>query len=319
MKKLKDINWNHLYCFYEVAKTQSLKKGAASVGSAPSTISEQIRKLEEQFEKKFFNRSSRSLSLTPEGQMLFERVRPIFEEGNKLLDQFSDDVFGGYPVTIGIEESMSHDLASEFCSQYWDMYTSYGTVNTVRQADHDLLVDSLLSGHIDWGISLRKPKRKSLCYEVIGAFEISFCCSAELYEKFINKKDILKNIPFVESSRDVNLNKYIASYLRKNGIVPKEKICSDHISYIRRLCDRGRCVMFLPKNPLDDYAGLKTFQFENPLTISLYAIWKKSDEGLVSIKKLKELIHSKLSQVPERYEDVDLQIEASEVSDDLLK
>lgn len=319
MLKLKDINWNHLYCFYEVAKAHSLKKGAKAVGAAPSTISEQLKKLEFNFGKQLFVRSSKGLSLTSEGVHLFERAKTIFEEGSRLLEEFSDDVVGGYPVNIGIEETISYDLATELASQYWDLYTHYGSVSTCRQSEHDVLVDNLINDNIDWGISLRAPKRKSLNYEEVGQFEVYFCCSTELFNKFKTVKDLLANIPFAETSWDKNLNKAIYKYLRQHGVVPKEKISSEHTEFIQKLCQRGRCVMFLPKNPLATYPGLKTFQLDEPLKISLYAIWKKSEEGLISIKKLKELIQNNLSNLPDRYSDIDLQIEASDVSEDLLK
>ena len=76
--------------------------------------------------------------------------------------------------------------------------------------------------------------------------------------------------------------------------------------------------MMTPKNPLRKYDGLKTFYIEKPIKVSLYAIWKSKDEDLISIKKLKDLIYSNFSQLPERYEDIELQIEASDVSDNLL-
>ena len=319
MKSLKEINWNQLYAFYEVAKVQSLKDGAKVLNIAPSTLSEQLKKLETKFDTKFFNRSSKGLTLTTEGAKLFERSKAIFEEGNKLLDHYSDDIVGGYAVSIGIEETILTGLSTEFASQYWDLYTKYGSVNTVKQVSHEAMVDNLLQNNIDWGISVRKPKRKSINYAEIGSFEVVFCCSEELYEKFKEKKDILINIPFVESSWDRNLNKLIYKYLRSQQVIPKEKICSDHIGFVKNLCRRGRCVMYIPLNPLESYDGLKTFKLDEPIKISLYAIWKKSEESLISIKLLEKLIESKISNVPFRYEDVDLQIEVSDVSEDKLR
>ena len=76
---------------------------------------------------------------------------------------------------------------------------------------------------------------------------------------------------------------------------------------------------YVAKNPMQQYPGLKTFTLSGPLKITLYAIWKKSDQGLISITKLKDLINSTFSTPPHRYQDVDLQIEVSEVSEDLLK
>jgi DNA-binding transcriptional LysR family regulator len=319
MQNLKDINWNHLYCFYEVAKAQSLKKGAQAVGAASSTISEQIKKLEKKFEKQLFKRSSKGLTLTQDGQNLFEHSKTIFEEGNKLLEQFSDDSVGGYPVQIGIDETISYDVANEFASQYWDYYTMYGTVNTVRQGGHEVLIENLVQGNVDWGISIQKPKRRSLDYAEIGSFEVVFCSSKELYDKFINPVDLLNNMPFGENNSDKVLSKSVYKYLRRNGVFPKEKVLSDHPGFLQKLCDRGRCVSYIAKNPLAEYPDLKTFSFDTPLTITLYAIWKKSDEGLISVMKLKDLIQSKLSHLPHRYGDVDLQIEVSDVSDKMLK
>ncbi len=318
MKKLKDINWNHLYAFHEVAKVQSLKKGAKGIGLASSTLSEQLKKFEENLEVRLFIRSSKGLSLTQEGIKLFERSKVIFEEGNKLLEQFSDEIVGGYPVNIGIEETVSSDLSTEFASQYWDLYTKYGTVNTVREVGHEALVESLVRGNIDWGISTRPPRRKTIEHAEIGSFEIVFCCAKNLYQKFKDKKDILINIPFAESSWDKTLNKSIYKHMRKFNIVPKEKISSDHRGFVDKLCERGRCVMFIPQNPLANYTKLETFTLDEPIRISLYAIWKKGDESMISISTLQKLIESKITNLPIRYDDIDYQIEVSDVSKEKL-
>ena len=319
MKRLKDINWNHLYCFYEVARAQSLKGAATVIGVASSTISEQLKKLEQGLGLKLFVRSSKGLFLTKDGERLFGHAREMFEAGSKLLDNVSQSDVGGYPVTVGIEETISYDVATEFVSQYWDIFTPFGTVNTSRQMEHDTLIENLINGQADWGISLKEPSRKNIAFEKIGSFQLMFMCAEELYHKFIDAKDILRNIPLAQSSWDSNLNKAIENYLKKQEIHPKEHISSDHFDYVQKLCRRGRCVMYVAENPLENYDGMKTFQVGEPMQIHLYAMWKKSNENMLSIKKLKELIRSKLTHVPERYEDLDLQIEVSDVSDELLK
>ena len=319
MKKLKDINWNHLYCFYEVAKAQSLKSASTVLGVASSTVSEQLKKLEQNIGLKLFNRSSKGLFLTKDGKRLYEHAREVFEAGSKLLDDISHSEVGGYPVTVGIEETISYDVATEFTSQYWDLFTPFGTVNTSRQVEHDTLVENLINGHVDWGISVHEPSRKNLAFQKIGAFEIVFMCAEDLFDRFIDPKDILRNIPLAQSSWDENLNRAIENYLKKYDIYPKEFINSDHFYYVKRLSKRGRCVIYIAENPMDTYEGLRKFQIGEPMKINLYALWKKSNVNMLSIKKLKELIASKLSHVPSTYGDLDLQIEVSEVSDELLK
>lgn len=43
----------------------------------------------------------------------------------------------------------------------------YGVVNTLRQSDHGVLIENLNLGNIDWGISIKKPRRQSLDYAEI--------------------------------------------------------------------------------------------------------------------------------------------------------
>ena len=274
--------------------------------------------MEKSFRKKLFRRTPKGLSLTEDGRSLFEHTKLIFEEGSRVLEKFSDEDIGGYPVNIGIEDKFFNEIAIDFSSKYWDIYAPFGTVNTVKQHQYELLIESLISENIDWGISYRVPKRKGLSYAEIGSFELLFCCAKDLYDKFIDEKDLLINIPFAESTWDKDLNKAILKHLRLSGVSPKERIFSDHPEFIKNLCQRGRCVMMTPKNPLRKYDGLKTFYVEKPIKVSLYAIWKEKDEELISIKKLKDLIYSNFSQLPERYQDIELQIEASDVSESLL-
>lgn len=77
--------------------------------------------------------------------------------------------------------------------------------------------------------------------------------------------------------------------------------------------------MAIADNPIKKYPALEKFQLKRPLKISFFALWKDRDKGKMAIQKLNTLIQSKLTQFPARYEDVGLQIEVSEISEDLLK
>ena len=56
MKKLKDINWNQVYYFYEVARKMSMKEAAEVTGVSIPTVSEQIKRLETLLETPLFHR-----------------------------------------------------------------------------------------------------------------------------------------------------------------------------------------------------------------------------------------------------------------------
>lgn len=153
---------------------QSLKAASNFIGVSSATLSEQLKNLEVKFNRKLLTRTSRGVKLTQEGEKLYLRAKKMFEEGSKVLDEFSSSVVGGYPVNIGIEEGIAHDIAIEVSSQYWDLYANYGTVNTKNQSEHSVLIENISNDSIDWGISIRKPKRKTLKYEEVESFKINF-------------------------------------------------------------------------------------------------------------------------------------------------
>ena len=77
--------------------------------------------------------------------------------------------------------------------------------------------------------------------------------------------------------------------------------------------------MTMTDTPILDDTNLHIFHIAEPLNVKLYAIWREKNESMLSIKKLKQLLNTKFSTVPLRYNDVELQIEASDVADKLLK
>ena len=205
MKSLRDLNWNHLHCFFEVAKMNSVKLVAESLGMSSSTISEQITKLEKALEQRLFKRTAKGLLLTPVGEGLFEHAEVIFQEGNRILDKFSEDNIGGYSVSVGIEDTISSQLASEFASQYWDLFAPFGTTSTVRQPEAEVLIENVVSDQLDWGISLREPRRRVLASAEIGSFEIVFWCSQELYQRCVDPSDLIANIPLAETTSEYGI------------------------------------------------------------------------------------------------------------------
>ncbi len=69
-----------LQTFLDVAKTESLSAVAREEGVSPAMIGRRIDQLEEQLNVKLFKRSTRKITLTPEGTAFFEDVRSILDE-----------------------------------------------------------------------------------------------------------------------------------------------------------------------------------------------------------------------------------------------
>lgn len=320
MKNLKSINWNQLYYFYEVARKLSIKEAAPVLNLSSATISEQIKKLELSLSLELFNRSSRKLTLTRDGENLFLYAKEIFETGRRLLDSISQNSIGGYPVRVGVQDTLSTFKALGFVSEYSDLYAPFGTVHTLRDYDPDRMVDSLLRGELDWAVLLNKPNAKSLVSKKIATINVSFCVSKKLYQKFKKKEDLFKTIPLTLSNWDKVLYTKVRTYLNDHRIIPEEIIESDYREYCLMLAERGRCIMPVEKGSLKGHNWTKNmaiFDLGKTIEISLYAAWRKQTEKMISIQKLKQLIT--MSDKPINYHDPELLIKIAQIPKDKLK
>lgn len=63
--------------FARVAEARSFTKAAASLGVSRATVSLAVRELEEQLGARLLHRTTRSVSLTPEGQLYYESAREV--------------------------------------------------------------------------------------------------------------------------------------------------------------------------------------------------------------------------------------------------
>jgi DNA-binding transcriptional LysR family regulator len=293
MKKLKDINWNQVYYFYEVARKMSMKEAAEVTGVSIPTVSEQIKRLETLLETPLFHRRPRRIELTLEGETLYKHARQMFQSGLRFLDVVSPTVIGGYPVRIGMPESFSLGPAIEFLDRYFDLYSPFGTVHTVRETIADRLVDRVYEGELDWAISLEAPTSPRLEYGKIGSAEIVFCASADALEKHTNRADLFAELPLARSRFDDQMNKLVSDHLQSSDIFVEEIIESDHWDFCLRLVEEGKCVTAVAKSfsgQTLQNGALRTFTLSGPIVLTFYAFWRQSSARMIAIRKLVELL-----------------------------
>ena len=104
------LNYHHLYYFWTVAKEQSFTKAAVKLRIAQSAVSFQVAQLEDYLGKKLILRStSKKLTLTEEGQLVFNQAEEIFRQGKELVDGLKE---GGIQSTlrVGAIGSLSKNL-----------------------------------------------------------------------------------------------------------------------------------------------------------------------------------------------------------------
>ena len=77
---MRGTEFAEMAAFVAIADRHSFAKAATHVGVARSTLSQNIRALEERLRVRLLNRTTRSVSLTEAGERLLARVRPALGE-----------------------------------------------------------------------------------------------------------------------------------------------------------------------------------------------------------------------------------------------
>jgi LysR family transcriptional activator of nhaA len=80
------LNYHHLFYFWNVAKEGTVSAAAEKLHLARTTVTAQVRELENSVGQKLFQKKGRYLELTEFGQQVFEYADEIFAIGRELTD-----------------------------------------------------------------------------------------------------------------------------------------------------------------------------------------------------------------------------------------
>lgn len=101
-------NLRALLTFAEVARRNSFAAAARELGLTPSAVTKAISRMEQEYKLRLFHRTTRSVSLTPEGELLYARCERMLKEvegveafAGDLGQSVSGELRLGAPITYG--------------------------------------------------------------------------------------------------------------------------------------------------------------------------------------------------------------------------
>ncbi len=160
-----DVNRSgEMEVFCHVVETGSFSAAARQLNLTPSAVGKLVSRLESRLGTRLFNRSTRKLALTPEGQLFHERARRILadiEEAERSVGSRSAQPRGRLRITASLPFG-SHvlvPLLPRFLQQHPQV--------TVDLSLTDEVVD-LLAGHVDIAIRIGPLKNSSLAARKLG-------------------------------------------------------------------------------------------------------------------------------------------------------
>lgn len=137
--------------FYYVSQTGSIRRAAQMMNRNPSTISYQIRSLEEELNTVLFDRYKKSLRITPEGKKLFEWTIYTFETLRGLRSEVGT-LSGKLQGTVTFSSNLP--FAAQVVGIISGFRERHPDVNIrIRRALTYEVVDDVESSKVDFGLT----------------------------------------------------------------------------------------------------------------------------------------------------------------------
>ena len=147
------MRYVQLRAFHHVAICGGFSRAAEELHLTQPAISDQVRKLEGEYDVLLFNRHKRQVSLTPQGERLLEITRRLFDSESQALDLLSEARAlrsGSLRIVADSAHHLLHILA-----RFRDRYP--GVRITVHSGNTESVLDALHAYEADIGVLGNMP------------------------------------------------------------------------------------------------------------------------------------------------------------------
>ena len=200
------ITYDYYRIFHAVAQCKSFTRAAELLDNNQPNITRVMNNLEDELGCKLFVRSNRGITLTPEGERLYEHVAVAYEQLKMGEEELRRDVsLESGIVTIAASESALHLLLLDKLSQFHEMYP--GVHLRIYNYTSPQAVGALEKGLIDCAvITAPVPTRSGLRSTPIFRFR-EICLSPgtstfAFYQKFFLTHDCTFRVDMEAATMD---------------------------------------------------------------------------------------------------------------------
>lgn len=216
-----DQNLSQYKIFYEVAKAGNISKAAKELYISQPAISKSISKLEDGLDTTLFNRNSRGVQLTDEGQLLFEHVSSAFDalsQGEQELKRIKNFNMGS--IRIGVSNTLCRFIMVSYLKRFIEQYPHIKIFIESQSTTHTLSM--LEQQKIDIGLVAEPKVNKNLTFLPVMDIEDIFVAApsylANLNVREGRNADVFQAGNIMLLDRNNITRHYIDEYMSINQI-----------------------------------------------------------------------------------------------------
>lgn len=189
-------NLSLYHIFYTVGRTGNISRASKELYISQPAISKAIRKLENNLDAALFKRSSRGVSLTPDGEALFEKVKGAFS----LLAEGEDSILhsrsGALPrLRLGASSTLSKYVLLSHLKPYIEEHPRV-RINISCQSTYQTL-QLLDENKIDIGLIGRPRSLQGYCFRPLMQISDTFVATGQYLD---NQKKLYPKEPIYQTA-----------------------------------------------------------------------------------------------------------------------
>jgi LysR family transcriptional regulator, transcriptional activator of nhaA len=152
------LNYHHLHCFWAIAEEGSLTRAAKRLHVTHSTLSVQLRALEDVLGAPLFDRKGRGLVLTPFGDEVRAYASEIFRIGRELVDMSRGGAGGRVVLRVGALATLPKTITCRLIESAFEADDIYVDV---QHGPLDALLEDLAAGRLHVVLADQQPPQGS--------------------------------------------------------------------------------------------------------------------------------------------------------------
>ena len=243
------VNFELYKVFYYVASTLSFSEASRQLFISQSAVSQAIKQLEQKLECQLFFRTTKKISLTPEGEKLFRYIEPAINLINVGEAQMiTEDPLVGGQLRIGASDTICRYFLIPYIEKFHQKFPNV-QISITNQTSKNC-IGLLDNGQVDIVIVNYPNAQISSKYELteLKSFKDVFLCGEKyryLSEREVSIKE-LASLPLLVLDGNSSTSDFLKQLFRKNRIqlVPEIELTSNDL--LVDLTKIGLGITFVP-------------------------------------------------------------------------
>lgn len=259
------------YDFYIVAREGNMTSAAEKMCLSTSNLSKRISTLENILDLKLLNRTNRGISLTSDGEFLYQKLSSSFDNLN--MDKDNEEFIGC--IVIGTTRNIADNILAKYL---YEFYLSHPKVEIKILTDSATNLNEYLSNHridvlIDYLPNINFLEKDGFEIKALNSFKTCFACNKTFYKKYGDKIKSLNDLKNYEliipgSSRRRQM---LDEVLQKNNVTLKSKMGMPDSKLMCSVVELGNFIGYFIEDEIKD-TNLVKLDIKEELPINSYGV-----------------------------------------------